>query len=165
MDFSFAYADKTKMEETLPILFEILYSNMSQITPTGNSYENDRREWLSNLIPAMQKEPRHIILFYANGALAGYFQYYINAGAFMMEEMQIRRPYQGTGLFCAFFSWLVERLPKEIKTVEAYSDKANDKSQAILEHLGLVRSGENKNGNAYYYRGDYAALLEKYAAR
>lgn len=164
MDFSFAYADKTKMEETLPILFDILYSNMSQIAPTGNTYENDRREWFSNLVPAMQKEPRQIVLFYADGVLAGYFQYYINAGAFMMEEMQIKRRYQGTGLFHTFFSWLVERLPKELEMVEAYSDKKNDKSQAILEHLGLVRSSESKNGNAYYYRGDYTALLQKYAA-
>lgn len=113
MGFSFAYAEKNKMEETLPILFEILYSNMSQIAPTGNSYEFDRREWFSNLIPAMQKEPRHIVLFYAGGALAGYFQYYINAGVFMMEQMQIKRQYQGSGLFRAFFSRLVERLSKE----------------------------------------------------
>ena len=47
--------------------------------------------------------------------------------------------------------------------VEAYANKKNLKSQSILKHLGLVESGENKNGNSFYYKGKYVDLLNKYS--
>lgn len=56
--FEFKYADKHNINEILPCLFDILYSNMSNIAPTGNPYENDLNEWLSYITPAIQKEPR-----------------------------------------------------------------------------------------------------------
>lgn len=161
--YEFKYADRQNIEEILPCLFDILYSNMSTIAPTGNTYENDLEEWLSNIIPAMQKEPRQIVLMFVDNKLIGYFQYYIFSDSLMMEEIQIRKDYQGTGLFHLFYSWLIKKLPKNIKYVEAYSNKSNHKSQGILEYLGLIKSGENKNGNFFYYKGDYAILLQKYS--
>lgn len=160
--YQFIYADKQNIEEILPCLFDILYSNMSIIAPTGNTYENDLKEWLSNIIPAMQKEPRQIVLMLADCELIGYFQYYICSDLLMMEEIQIKKGYQGTGLFHLFYSWLIEKLPKSLKQVAAYSNKNNCKSQGVLEHLGLRKSGENRNGNFFYYKGDYAVLLQKY---
>ena len=80
----------------------------------------------------------------------------------MMEEIQIIKAYQGTGLFSAFYKWLMKQLPQDVLYVEAYAHKQNHKSQMILEHLGLVRSGENKNGNCFYYKGNYGALRDKY---
>ncbi|MBQ2774543.1 MAG: hypothetical protein IJF40_01475 [Clostridia bacterium] len=162
MNTRFEYADKQKMQEILPVLFDILHSNMSIIAPTGNTYENDMEQWLSNVLPAMQKEVRQIVLMYADDKLVGYFQYYVNSGALMMEEIQIASEYQGSGLFGLFYRWLVKVLPKDIKYVEAYSNKKNHKSQAILEHLGLSKVGENKNGNSFYYKGDYVILLNRY---
>ena len=161
--YEFKYADKQNIEEILPGLFDILYSNMIIIAPTGNTYEDDLNEWLSNIIPAMQKEPRQIVLMFVDNKLIGYFQYYIFSASFMMEEIQIQKDYQSTGLFRLFFSWLIKKMPKNIKYVEAYSNKSNYKSQGILEHLGLIKSGENKNGNSFYYKGDYAILLQKYS--
>ncbi len=160
--YQFKYADKQNIEETLPYLFDILHSNMSIITPTGNTYKNDLKEWLSNIIPAMQKEPRQIVLMFADSELIGYFQYYISSDSLMMEEIQIRNDYQGTGLFNLFYSWLIEKLPKNLKQVAAYSNKNNCKSQGVLEHLGLRKTGE-KSCNFFYYKGDYAVLLEKYS--
>lgn len=161
--YEFKYADKQNIEDILPCLFDILYSNMSIIAPTGNTYENDLKEWLSNIIPAMQKEPRQIVLMFADNELVGYFQYYICSDSLMMEEIQIRKDYQRTGLFHLFYSWLIKKLPQNLKHVEAYSNKINYKSQGVLEHLGLIKSGENKNGNSFYYKGDYAILAQKYS--
>lgn len=161
--YEFKYADKQNLEAVLPCLFDILHSNMSIIAPTGNTYENDLQLWLSNMTPAMQKESRQIVLMFADNELAGYFQYYIRFDSLMMEEIQIRKDYQCTGLFHLFYSWLVKKLPQNIKYVEACSHKNNYKSQGILEHLGLIRQGENKNGNSFYYKGDYSVLLQKYS--
>lgn len=158
----FKYADKSNIEELLTELYDILHTNMSCIAPTGNTYETDRRLWLENVAPALKKEQRQIILMYVDEELAGFFQYYVNNELFMMEEVQIKAEYQGTGLFRKFFTWLVKELPTGLKYVEAYSDKRNVKSQRILEYLGLSKIGENVQDTLYYYRGDYRVLLEKF---
>ena len=88
---------------------------------------------------------------------------YNEIAAEVMEEMQIQPEYQESGLFSVFFSWLVRHLPENIQTVEAHSGKANYKSQAILEHLGLQRIGENKAGNSFHYKGNYSFLFDKYS--
>lgn len=156
----FEYATKEHIEEILPLCFQILHTNMNVIAPTGNTYEKDFRIWFSHILPAMQKEPRRIVLMYNANMIVGYFQYYVSNNTLMMEEIQIKPEYQGTGLFRSFYTWLVNQLPKDIQFVAAYSNKNNIKSQNILEHLGLVKCGENKNGNSYYYKGDYADLLK-----
>ena len=160
----FLYLDKLKTDKYLEDIFEILHSNMSLIAPTGNSYKEDLEMWSSEIIPALDKEQRQIILMYVDNSLAGYFQYYINTdtNSFMMEEIQIKKEYQGTGLFSEFYKWLLKQLPKSIMYVEAFANKKNHKSQSILTHLGLECVGENKNGNSLYYKGEYADLLIKY---
>lgn len=148
------FLDKQKLGDILSDIFEILHSNMSLIAPTNNSYKDDFEMWSSYLISAMQKEQRRIVLMYVDNKLSGYFQYYINKDtvSLIMEEIQIKKEFQGTGIFSEFYQWLVKKLPKDIESVEAYSNKNNFKSQAVLEHLGLVKMGENKNGNSFYYK-------------
>ena len=143
MNYRFEYAQKSEMSILLPKLYEILYSNMSLIAPTGNSYEKDFEIWYSNVYPAMMNTPREIVLMYDENAIIGYFQYYVNGGVFMMDEIQIKREYQGAGVF-------------------SFTSKQNQKSQGILEHLGLDQVGENKNGSCYHYKGDYKKLHDKY---
>lgn len=137
---------------------------MNLIAPTNNSYDEDYEIWSSNIIHAMQKEQRQIVLMYAKSKLVGYFQYYINGAtnSLMMEEIQIIKELQGTGLFSEFYKWLIKQLPKDIIFVEAYANKKNLKSQNILKHLGFVELGENKNGNSFYYKGKYADLSNRY---
>jgi len=163
--FEFKFADKLQIKLLLPDLFRILHSNMSIIAPTNNSYNEDYEIWSSYIIPAIQKEERQIVLMFAESKLVGYFQYYINSDtvSLMMEEIQIIKAFQGTGLFSEFYNWLIKSLPKNIMYVEAYANKKNLKSQSILKHLGLVESGENKNGNSFYYKGKYVDLLNKYS--
>lgn len=160
----FVFLDKQRLDKYLPDLFRILHSNMSLIAPTDNSYSTDYEIWSSCIIPAMEKEPRQIVLMYAEEKLVGYFQYYINENthSFVMEEIQIVKEYQKTGIFSELYKWLLLRLPENIIDVQAYANKKNRKSQGILKHLGLVESGENKNSNSFYYRGKYADLSAKY---
>jgi RimJ/RimL family protein N-acetyltransferase len=164
INFDFIFPDAGMLEEKLPDMFHILYSNMNIIMPTGNSYDEDFAAWMTYAVPTMQEKGRKVVLFYADGKLVGYFQYSLNmeSGSLFMEEMQIRTEYQGSGLFSAFYSWLVRQLPDGIQTVEAHAGKTNYKSQAVSEHLGLRKVGENRTGKSYHYKGDYAFLLQKY---
>ena len=160
--YRFEYAQKGELSGLLPKLFEILHSNMNLIAPTGKSYGEDFEEWYSCVYPAMMNTPREIVIMYDGSDIIGYFQYYINGALFMMDEIQIKQEYQGAGVFSAFYSWLIQRLPMALQTVEAYANKLNEKSQGILEHLGLNQVGENKNGSAYHYKGEYKTLHDKY---
>ncbi len=59
---------------------------------------------------------------------------------------------------CTVF--LIPLLPSELRDVEAYAHKNNEKSHGILRRLGLVVVGENKRGDSYHFRGgQYADLL------
>ena len=156
------FLDKAKADSVLPQLFAILHSNMSCIAPTGNTYEQDLDFWLSCVKPALEKAPRQILLVFSDEELAGYFQYYVNNGVFMMEEIQFSDPYKGSGIFSELYRYLVKTLPADTEFVEAYANKSNEKSIAVLGHLGLEIIGENKNGNSYHFRGRYENLLRRY---
>ena len=158
--FCFKYMDKHKTEELLHEMFDILYSNMNPIAPTGNSYDADFHIWLSHISHAIQMESRKTVLMYAENELVGYFRYFMNSStqSLLMEDVQIKPKFQGVGLFSYLCKWLINQLPGRILTVEAYADKKNDKSQSVLEHLGLKRKGENENGISFYYQGDYASF-------
>lgn len=164
MNIHFAYADKACKSEWLPQIFEILYTNMSVIAPTGCTFDEDYAEWVSHVSPALDKAPRQIVLMYDGDSLIGYFQYYVNEGAslFMMEEIQLERAYHGTGVFQAFYRWLLPHLPQGIETVEAYAHKQNAKSQAVLRHLGLIPIDEGVGGRTDHFRGRFGVLLETY---
>ena len=153
---------KADAESVLPELFEILHSNMSRIAPTGNSYEEDFSMWISCIKPALEKEPRQILLLRDEERLAGYFQYYVINGIFMMEDIQFRDPYKGTGLFAELYRYLVKVIPEDTLSVEAYANKRNEKSIAVLTHLGLEIIGENKNGISFHFRGRYENLVRRY---
>lgn len=160
----FIYLNKSQSQCMLPLLFEILHDNMTPIAPTGNAYEEDLNTWTTLTVPSLKDTQRQIVLMYVDKELAGFFQYWLNkkTNSLVMEQLQIKNKFQRSGLFTAFFQWLVRRLPQDIYTVEAFIDKKNLLSQAIWEHIGLVRSGENENGNSFYYNGSYNLILMKY---
>lgn len=162
MGFQFKYADKMRLEEILPFCFEILYENMSVIAPTGDPYEEDLRLWRDNVYPLLEKDWRQLALIYCEKELVGYFQYSVLENTLLMEEIQFRAIYHGTGLFRQFYTWLIKQLPKDLCYVAAYVHKNNQKSQNILNYLGLTCCRENKNGNSFYYKGSYCELLSKY---
>ncbi len=157
--------DKSRKDSVLPLLFAILHGNMSKIAPTGNSYEEDLSFWLSCVSPALDKEPRRILLIYDGDEIAGFFQYFVHNGLFMMEEIQLRDRYKGTGVFADLYTYLTSIIPENTGLVEAYANKSNHKSIAILTHLGLEIIGESKNGISYHFRGRYETILRRYGGK
>ena len=157
--------DKSRKDVVLPLLFDILHANMSKIAPTGNTYEEDKSFWLSCVSPSLEKEPRRILLIYDGDEIVGFFQYFVNNGLFMMEEIQLRDRYKGTGVFGKLYAYLTRIIPKDTELVEAYANKSNHKSIAVLHHLGLEIVGENKNGISYHFRGRYENILRRYGEK
>ncbi|MBR5948743.1 MAG: hypothetical protein IKZ82_08895 [Clostridia bacterium] len=162
---SFEYMAKSEADELLPRLFELLYENMNEIAPSGLSEEEELPGWLDAVGSAVQKEARQIVLIKDVEELVGYFQYFINDTTFMMEEIQFKRVYQGSGMFNELYAFLYETIKTFPEGVEAYSHKDNLKSQGILEHLGLSRIGENKNGSCFHYRGSCETMWKRLGLR
>ena len=163
-EITFRYLQKPPSPAILDEIFSILAANMRVIAPTGLTYEEDRAQWLSCVPSALEKEARQMILIYDRDELIGFFQYYVTAdhSVFMMEEIQFKPAYHGNGLFGDLYRYLIPRLPEDIQAAEAYADKRNAKSLAVLGHLGLTVIGENKNRISYRLRGNFARLREKY---
>ena len=161
MQFSFRFADKSAIDGLLTDLFDILYTNMSKIAPSGKTRDTEYEEWFSEVSPAMQKAPRQIVLMLDNDDIIGYFQYYTRDDLLMMEEIQVKQEYHGSGIFGQFYSWLVGTLPDSLRTVEAFAHKQNTKSRGILGHLGLSEIDTTPNG-LLHFRGEYADLLVRY---
>jgi hypothetical protein len=161
---TFRFLEKPPTPEILDEIFAILATNMRVIAPTGLTYEEDRAQWMACVPPALEKEARQMVLIYADNELAGFFQYYVTADhrVFMMEEIQFKELYQGSGLFGKLYRFLIPKLPADTVFAEAYADKRNAKSLAVLRHLGLEVIGENKNRISYHLQGDFAVLKEKY---
>lgn len=156
----FEFLDKSRTDEFLPQLFDLLYNNMNAIAPSGFTREEDWEEWRGAVGPALQKEPRKIILIYSGDKLIGYFQYFVNAETFMMEEIQLKPEFHGTGVFEKLYEHLYGIVPKETPFAEAYAHKLNLRSQGILLHLGLEPIGENRNGSCLHYRGSCAKMFD-----
>ena len=155
----FEFMEKGWKDDYLPLLFDILYTNMKEIVP-GGPYEEEKTAWLAEVAPAMEKAPRKIILIYAEDEIAGYFQYYVNGGVFMVEEMQIIPQYQSTTLLYTLFCFLGKVLPENVETIGAYVHKRNLRSQTIIRKLGMERISED--GDYYFCRGDFRSIGDKF---
>lgn len=156
----FAYLDKAEKEAWLPRLFDLLYENMKTVAP-GLPYEEEKRLWLSNVSPALEKAPRQMILCFAGEELAGFAQFYTRGELLMVEEVQIAKPYHRSFLFYRLCRFLLEQLPTEIGTVEAYAEKRNRHSLRIMGKLGMEVIGEE--GPFAHLRGDAQLIREKFA--
>ena len=163
--------DKSKKDSVLPGLFDILHSNMSRIAPSGKSYEDELSFWMSCVSPALDKEPRKILLIYDGCALAGFLQYFVNGSLFMIEEIQLCERYHRTSALGELYAYLAEVIPEDTQLAEAYAHKSNHRSIAILNHLGLEAIGETDDGSLYHFRGRYEniprykGILKKYGKK
>lgn len=161
-DISFRFYNKTQSKEILPQMFDILYSNMSRIAPTGNSYDKDKQLWLS-FMESAPAENQQIILMYVDDILAGYFQYSINKDTIVIEEIEIKPEHQRTALFYRFFKYAVSIAPKDIFYAEAYINKYNSNSKTIAGKLGMQIIGENQNGSSWHLRGELKEFTRRFA--
>ncbi len=159
----FCYLNKCEFENYARGLFSILCDNMSQIAPTGNSWEEDFQFWLQAMKEELQSEKRQIIMIIHKESekVIGYFQYSVNKTVLMMEEIQIDQAYQGKhNIFRDLYGVVFENMEAGVEVVEAYANKKNTKSMGILGKLGLEIVGENKRGTSYLFRGTYVDMLK-----
>ncbi len=150
----FCFLDKTQKNEWLPILFDLFYENMKDIVPLDHSYEEEKREWLSNVLPAIDKAPRQIILCFSDNVFAGYVQYYTRNELLMIEEVQVKPQFWRTRVFYKMCRFLMQSLPSEIEIIEAYANKQNLNSQMIMRNLGMVRVDEKEDFPFIHLRGN-----------
>lgn len=153
----FTYLDKSEFSAVAAELFGILTDNMAAIDPAGAF-----RHWYEAVGDGLRREQRQIILIRDAGNLIGFFQYYTNADTFMMEEIQLKSPYQGTGLFRALYGFVLSEIPADLTFVEAYTHTNNIKSIGILEKLGLSKIARTKDGNFYHFRGNFQDFIKWY---
>ena len=137
------YLDKAEKELWLHRLFDLYYENMSIIAPSGMDYETERAEWLANVSPALEKEPRKVLLALDGDILAGFAMFYTRNDLLMVEEVQISSEYQGGMLFLRLCRKLLADLPEEIRTVEAFAHRQNDRSRRLMERLGMEELPED----------------------
>ena len=159
---TFEYVNKPDFPALSHEIFRILADNMTRIAPTGNTAEEDYACWYEAVREGLQRDERQIILIKDQSNIIGFFQYYTNADTFMMEEIQFKSQYQGTGIFRALYGFVFSRIKTDLVVVEAYANIHNAKSIGILEKLGLSNIGLNKNGHSYHFKGNYADLIKWY---
>lgn len=164
----FCYLDKQEKEKWLPRLFDLLYENMSVIAPSEKSYDEDKSEWMGEVLPALDKAPRQIIMAFVDGKLAGYVQYYTRGELLMIEEVQLERAYHKTRLFYRLCRHLSSALPCGIEYVEAYAHKTNENSRSIMKNLGMWEIEEESNSSfpkLVHLRGNAAEIMNKKLSR
>lgn len=79
-----------------------------------------------------------------------------------MEEIQLKPECHGKGIFRKLYGFILPKIDNSIEFVDAFANIQNEKSIAILEHLGLENVGLNKNGRSYHFKGQFKKLKEWY---
>lgn len=152
------FLDKDTELHLLEPLFDLLYENMQSVAPSGLCYEEEKRQWLSEVVPAMSKAPRQIVLLYDRKELAGYLQYYIHNGIFMVEEIQLRQDCRSTSLFPALWKFMSHIIPEDTHTIEAYADPRNHLSRNLMKKLGMEQVEDPSCPHLLHFRGSLRLL-------
>lgn len=158
----FEFLIKDNFKNVSQVIFDILADNMTTIAPTGNTREEDFECWYNAVEDGLKQKERQIILIKENQKIIGFFQYYIKTNTFVMEEVQIKKEFQGSNVFRDLFGFIITNIGTSVEFVEAYANKVNIKSMTILEVMGLLPIGMNKNGNSYHYKGEFRELVDWY---
>lgn len=144
-------------------LFAILADNMSKISPTGNSQEEDFCLWSGVLRQRLSNGECSVVAFLFAGQLAGYFQYSLRQDVLLIEEIEIAPPFRVRhNILGRTIKLLPALAPSNIAYVEAYANKNNSTSTHLLEKAGFENIGANKSGSSYLYRGQYPALAKRF---
>jgi hypothetical protein len=159
--YTFVYLDKSQKNEILPVLFDILYANMSIIAPSDLPYETERSEFLTEVSSGLEKEPRKIILCYCKGEIVGFLMYYTREALLMIEEVQLKKEHQKTMLFFRLCCFLAEKLPTSIELLESFVHKQNISSLSLQTKLGM-KIIDTPNQKLYHLRGDAKSIYKRF---
>ena len=155
------FLDKEKEMYLLEQLFDLLYENMRTIAPSGLPYKAEKQQWLSEVAPAMAKAPRQIVLLFDGEELAGYLQYYINNGLFMVEEIQLRKDCRVSSLFVSLWKFMSRIIPEDTQTIEAYADPRNHLSCKLMAKLGMEMVEDGSYGHLLHFRGTMKSICKR----
>lgn len=153
--------DKSEKQLWLPRLFDLYYTNMNTIAPSGLSFYEDRSLWLGAVSPALDKGPRQILLCCKDGELAGYVQYYTLDDLLMIEEVQLTADFLSSTVFLSMVRALIRLLPEGIRYVEAYADIRNHRSIQLMQRLGMELVPEPESSPFVHFRGVAEKVREK----
>ena len=142
-------------------LFDLMCENMTEVAPTGLTCEWEKAKWLAEVIPALKKAPRQIALLYCKGMLVGFCMYYVNAGVFMVEELQIQRGYRSSGVIVELWKFFKRTVPEETVYMEAYTDLENAYSAKLLQKLGLELVETTAGGRLKHFRGEFDKIRNR----
>ena len=157
---AFTYLNKKEKEKILPKLFDLLYDNMRGIAPANLTYEQEKKQWLGTVSPAIDKSARQIMMCFADEELIGYIQYYINGKLLMVEELQLKQKYHCTLTFYRFCKYFIDTLPADIEYVEAFADKRNINSQKLMHKLGMEFI--DNNSDFIHLRGNAIGIISRF---
>lgn len=157
----FKKLNKSKKDDILPVLFDIYHGNMSRICPSVKPYDVEREEWISEVSPALDKNPRQIILMYQNDDLAGFFMYYTRGDLLMVEELQLKEKYQRTLLLHRLFTYLTEILSSGCSRIEAYANEENYRSLSLMKYLGFNIVDKNERRKLFHLRAASVDIIPK----
>lgn len=152
--------DKKTEIGLLEDLFGILYENMRAVTPFDRCFEEERSAWVTTVGSALQKEPRKILLLFSQQELIGFCMFYVNGGIFMVEELQIRREFQRSAAFAECYRYFPGQLPRDVAFIEAYADRRNISSQALMRKAGMEPVGETPDGSCIHFRGNAGRIFK-----
>ena len=158
---SFRYLEKQNKLEILPDLFDIFYENTNSVAPFSRSYEIEREGWLSEVSPALEKEPRQIILIYHRDMLAGFVMYYTRGELLMIEELQLKDAYQGTLLLYKTVEFFAKMLGDKISSIEAYALKKNKRSIALMRGIGFSEIQDTLGSRFLHFGIDAKIILSR----
>ena len=158
----FKELNKSEKNTFIPLLFDIFYNNTTELAPSEKSYEQQRDEWMSEVSPALDKEPRKIILCYSEGEIAGFVMYYTRSELLMVEELQLKKKFQRTRMFYFLCKHLMSILPSDISIVEAYALKNNLNSQGIMQYLGMDFVPHESEFPLVHLRGSAQKIKERF---
>lgn len=154
--------DKSEKDEWLPRLFGLLHENMKTIAPGELPFDQEQKAYCDNVSRALEKPPRQILLCLEDGALAGFVQYYTRGELLMVEEVQLRRDHQRSLLLRRIVKILAQTLPGEICRVEAYADRRNLRSRALMEKLGMKLLPGEEESPYVHLRGSAGEIRQAF---
>lgn len=154
----FSFLDKNMASTVLPELFSLLYRNMKDIAFSGQPFSEAQREFQENVLPALEKPQRQLLLFLREGKTVGFCMYYVNQEKLTIEELQLEPYYHRHGIPYFLGRFLLARYDGMVSWVEAYAHKENLVSRELMKRLGFFEQQHTQT--LFHYRCP-AELLRK----
>lgn len=157
----FVLLSKETAQRLLPELFLLLYENRKNITPGNMFLEEERSQFLENVLPALEKPQRKLVQIVRNGKTVGFCMYYVNQGTLMIEELQLKKAYHNHGIPYFLGRFLLEKYDAELKQVQAYAEENNLVSRNLMKRLGFTERREREG--LFHYACAYEELRGRFA--